>query len=237
MVVGGTTTTYTVNQMVNGYAFVKLASLDLPVGLVTLRLVPNGTGKVSADGIKLVNAPKLATQYSIYTDHLNAPSVITNAAGQLMLRQDLTDPFWVTPPNQNHAGIGAFTMNLHLPGQFYDSASGLFQVQRMPPKRSHRGLNPATWSRHTAMSIFSDQLSVKYSTANRTLDVRHADSQMNPDPLVSVRPETYEKMNLEEFATFIGLRILLLMPAMRIQFADDIQRMTEFGRPSSEPDF
>ena len=65
--------------------------------------------------------------YFIYTDHLDTPRVITRSPdGQMVWRWDSGDPFGLQPPNDNPAGLGAFTFNLRMPGQYYDSSTNLF---------------------------------------------------------------------------------------------------------------
>ena len=36
------------------------------------------------------------------------------------------DPFGTSAPEDNPAGLGAFTFNLRMPGQVFDAESGLF---------------------------------------------------------------------------------------------------------------
>ena len=61
-----------------------------------------------------------AQLFFIHTDHLNTPRLITNNAGQAVWRWDQTDPFGGNPPNENPSGLGTFTCNLRLPGQYFD---------------------------------------------------------------------------------------------------------------------
>ncbi len=67
-----------------------------------------------------VNAAVASTLYYIHTDHLNTPRVITNQAAQVVWRWDNTDPFGGSPPDENPSGLGNFTCNLRLPGQYFD---------------------------------------------------------------------------------------------------------------------
>lgn len=59
------------------------------------------------------------------TDHLNTPRVITNQAAQVVWRWDQTDPFGGNSPDENPSGLGAFTCNLRLPGQYFDKETNL----------------------------------------------------------------------------------------------------------------
>jgi RHS repeat-associated protein len=63
--------------------------------------------------------------YFIHTDHLNTPRVITNQAAQVVWRWDQTDPFGGNPPDENPSGLGIFTCNLRLPGQYFDKETNL----------------------------------------------------------------------------------------------------------------
>ena len=66
--------------------------------------------------------------YYLYADHLNTPRLITdNAAGTANKKvwQWDSDPFGITPPNENPAAAGVFTYNPRFPGQVYDKETGL----------------------------------------------------------------------------------------------------------------
>jgi len=63
--------------------------------------------------------------FFIHTDHLNTPRVITNQAGQAVWRWDQTDPFGGNVPDENPSGLGNFTCNLRLPGQYFDKETNL----------------------------------------------------------------------------------------------------------------
>jgi RHS repeat-associated protein len=63
--------------------------------------------------------------FYIHTDHLNTPRLITRrSTTEIVWRWD-SDPFGTTPPNENPSGLGTFTFNLRLPGQYFDAESGL----------------------------------------------------------------------------------------------------------------
>jgi RHS repeat-associated protein len=82
---------------------------DIPVAT----LQPNGSG-----GLNI---------FYVHTDHLNTPRKVAQpTTAQLTWRWD-TDPFGSTPPNQNPSGLGTFSYNLRLPGQYYDAETGLNQ--------------------------------------------------------------------------------------------------------------
>ena len=63
--------------------------------------------------------------FYVHTDHLNAPNKVTRPSDNGLRWTWDRDPFGTTAPNTNPAGLGTFTYNLRLPGQFYDSETGL----------------------------------------------------------------------------------------------------------------
>lgn len=66
---------------------------------------------------------KAGVAYSIDTDQIGAPRVIRNLAGQEVWRWD-TDAFGAAAANANPSGLGPFTYNPRLPGQFFDVETG-----------------------------------------------------------------------------------------------------------------
>jgi RHS repeat-associated protein len=89
-------------------------------------LSPASTGTVSADSIVAYPLTFTTSVHYVYADHINTPRVITRASdNQMVWRWDNTDPFGVTQPNTNPAGLGAFTYNPRFPGQVYDAETGL----------------------------------------------------------------------------------------------------------------
>jgi RHS repeat-associated protein len=63
--------------------------------------------------------------YYVHTDHLNAPRMVTQPSNNAIRWRWDRDPFGTTAPNQNPSGLGTFSYNLRLPGQFYDAETGL----------------------------------------------------------------------------------------------------------------
>ena len=51
---------------------------------------------------------------------MNTPRLIANQSQQPVWRWDNTDPFGGNPPDENPSGLGNFTCNLRLPGQYFD---------------------------------------------------------------------------------------------------------------------
>ena len=64
--------------------------------------------------------------YYIHADHLDAPRVVVDRSNSQRRWEWLGEPFGTTPPNTDPSGLGAFTMNLRFPGQYFDQESGLF---------------------------------------------------------------------------------------------------------------
>ena len=79
-----------------------------------------GAESTSAAVTVTVRVAVAATLYYIHTDHLNTPRLIANQAQQAVWRWDNTDPFGGNPPDENPSGLGSFTCNLRLPGQYFD---------------------------------------------------------------------------------------------------------------------
>ena len=67
----------------------------------------------------------MMSMYFIHADHLNTPRLITNHLGQAVWRWANDDPFGNNAPNEDPGGLGAFTCNLRLPGQYFDAETGL----------------------------------------------------------------------------------------------------------------
>jgi RHS repeat-associated protein len=63
--------------------------------------------------------------YYIHADHLGAPRTVRDRAADGLRWRWLAEPFGSTAAENNPAGLGALTMNLRLPGQYFDSESGL----------------------------------------------------------------------------------------------------------------
>src|SRR6185437_10943239 len=63
--------------------------------------------------------------FYIHTDHLNTPRRITRRSTADVVWSWESDPFGVTGPNENPSGLGTFSFNLRMPGQYYDAETGL----------------------------------------------------------------------------------------------------------------
>ncbi len=99
----------------------------VPQGAYTLTAVATDNLNVStaSSPVSVTVGAAAAQLYFIYTDHLNTPRLITNGAGQAVWRWDNTDPFGNNVPNENPSGLGNFTCNLRLPGQYFDQETNL----------------------------------------------------------------------------------------------------------------
>jgi len=62
--------------------------------------------------------------YYAYSDHLNAPRVIVNAAGDVRWRW-ISEPFGTTPAESIPNSLENLVVNLRFPGQYFDKESGL----------------------------------------------------------------------------------------------------------------
>ena len=101
--------------------------LQVPPGSYSLsaRVTDNlGTTTASTAVTVTVNAA-LAQIYYIHTDHLNTPRAIYDQQQRLVWRWDQSDPFGGNPPDENPSGLGNFTCNLRLPGQYFDKETNL----------------------------------------------------------------------------------------------------------------
>jgi len=63
--------------------------------------------------------------YYIVPDHLNTPRLIQDQAGNAVWRNDNTEPFGDSVPNENPSGLGTFEFPLRFPGQYKDRETGL----------------------------------------------------------------------------------------------------------------
>lgn len=71
------------------------------------------------------NASNPPLVYFIHADHLGTPRQLMDQNGGRRWRW-LAEPFATSAPETNPDGLGAFTLNLRLPGQYADIESGLF---------------------------------------------------------------------------------------------------------------
>ena len=93
----------------------------------------DGAGAVRQELVYLADTPVASMRtaagggvdiYPIYSDHLNTPRLITNAANQTVWEWKI-DTFGASAANENPSGLGVFSFNLRFPGQYYDAETGL----------------------------------------------------------------------------------------------------------------
>lgn len=94
---------------------------DLPVGVI--KQTRTGSGATLNISTRL--------DY-LYADHLNTPRVIVRGTDHAILwRWDSTEPFGVTPANENPNALGSYPFNLRFPGQVYDrETTGHYNLNR-----------------------------------------------------------------------------------------------------------
>jgi len=77
------------------------------------------------------------------------------------------------------------------------------------------------------LHFLSNTLIVHYDKTTSSLLINHPDTQEFPYPLITIRKETYSAMDFTEASSFIGSRLLLLIPEMREQFQSHIDSLTK----------
>src|SRR6185312_5945273 len=63
--------------------------------------------------------------FYIHTDHLNTPRRITRRSTSDVVWSWESDPYGTAVPNENPSGLGEFSFNLRMPGQYFDAEMGL----------------------------------------------------------------------------------------------------------------
>jgi RHS repeat-associated protein len=90
-------------------------------GTYQLRLFAwNGSTPLATSNNFTVGTTTSSTLFYIHADHLNTPRLIANQSQQTVWRWDNDDPFGANMANANPSGLGTFTFNLRLPGQYFD---------------------------------------------------------------------------------------------------------------------
>ena len=102
----------------NGKALFETIYLgSVPVGVMKQVGTAANSGANASVNVKL---------YQVYADHLGAPRLITDMADTIVWRWDAAEAFGGTSPDQNPTGAGVFVYDQRLPGQVFDSETGLF---------------------------------------------------------------------------------------------------------------
>lgn len=114
------------NGSANGSIALTVPS-NLAPGTYQLRMFWNNTflRVATSSSFTVGSGAAAASIYFIHADHLNTPRVITNSASQAVWRWDNLDPFGANAANENPSGLGSFTCNLRLPGQYFDRETNL----------------------------------------------------------------------------------------------------------------
>ena len=63
--------------------------------------------------------------YYVHANHLNTPTAVTRPSDNKFAWQWHPDAFGVGAPNQNPQSLGTFIYNLRMPGQYFDTETGL----------------------------------------------------------------------------------------------------------------
>jgi len=116
------TATILKDQQVAGGQFNLLGTFSLN-GSSTIVLDDRADGFVIADAIQLIPVVPAQEMFFIHTDHLNTPRLIANSASQPVWQWNNDDPYGDNVPNEDPSGVGSFTCNLRLPGQYFDVES------------------------------------------------------------------------------------------------------------------
>jgi RHS repeat-associated protein len=105
---------------------------EVPQGTyaLTARVTDNLGGAMTSVAVTVtVNAAE-AKLYYIHVDHLNTPRLITDANQQTVWRNDNTEPFGDSPPDENPSGLGVFEFPFRFDGTYADKETGLLQNWR-----------------------------------------------------------------------------------------------------------
>jgi len=139
----------------------------------------------------------------VYADHLNAPRVIVRASDDRMVwRWDHADPFGVAAPQENPAGLGAFSYPLRFPGQVFDAETGLaYNWHRDYDPRIGRyvqsdplGILPGAELASSSMSRLSPRLKARLSRVGFQLNQSYA--YVDSNPVSQIDPDGLEPTTL-----------------------------------------
>jgi len=92
---------------------------------LTARVTDNLGGITTSVAVNVTVTAAEAKLYYIHVDHLNTPRLIADQNQQTVWRWDPQEPFGVTVPDENPAGLGAFEFPIRFPGQYFDKETNL----------------------------------------------------------------------------------------------------------------
>lgn len=122
----GGTATVVLNQQADGGQWRPLGTYTFTTGAGhNVKLAAQANGVVIADAVKLVPVSQQASVFFIHADQIDTPRIVQDNQYRNRWAWD-PDGFGQLPPNENPAGLGNFTFNLRMPGQYFDAESGLF---------------------------------------------------------------------------------------------------------------
>jgi RHS repeat-associated protein len=90
-------------------------------GTYELRLFDSTGIRLATSASFTVGTATSTTIFYVQPDHLDTPRSIANQTPATVWKWDNADPFGGNAANANPSGLGAFTFNLRLPGQYFDS--------------------------------------------------------------------------------------------------------------------
>lgn len=77
------------------------------------------------------------------------------------------------------------------------------------------------------MNILNDTFIVKYDDDLQSVLIIHPDEKKVPGAIVRIRAETLAKMSFQEASQFLGEKLMLLIPQLREQFADELANLAK----------
>jgi len=92
---------------------------------LTARATDNDGAVTTSSAVSVTVSSAIAQMYFILVDHLDTPRLIADSTGTTVWRNDNTEPFGDSVPNENPSGLGAFEFPLRFPGQYYDRETNL----------------------------------------------------------------------------------------------------------------
>lgn len=119
---GGTNLIATVTSAPYTFNWTNVAAASYSL---TAKVTDNLNAVTTSDPVNITVNTSVAQMYFIHPDHLNTPRLIANQQGTTVWRWDQTDPFGGNVPDENPSGLGVFTCNLRLPGQYFDQETNL----------------------------------------------------------------------------------------------------------------